>query len=66
MSQFVEILGVTGGRFLSEPYKCGDVFRCSFEPGDYTRQCELWDRVTTDIKEVRKDQWYRKLLRRVF
>jgi len=63
--QFHEILCATGGRYLRNPHKVGSVVLCDYAPGDYKAQCEAWNRITTPIKEVRKDQWWRKLARRL-
>lgn len=66
MRQFHEILCATGGRYTSNPRDCGDVMRVDYAPGDYRAQNEAWRQVTTDVKEVRKDQWWRRMLRRMF
>lgn len=65
MKIFHEILCSTGGRYTSNPRDCGDVFRVDYSPGDYKAHCEAWLRVTTQVKEVRKDQWFRRVLRRL-
>ena len=66
MRQFHEILCATGGRYTSNPRDCGDVMRVDYAPGDYKAQSEAWRRITSDVKEVRKDQWWRRVLRRMF
>jgi len=65
--QFIEILNATGGRFTSNPMFCKreGVYRCDYTPGDYEAMCKAWRMVTEDIKEIRKDQWYRIAWRRV-
>lgn len=63
---FHDILCATGGRYTSNPRDCGNVMRVDYTPGDYRAQCEAWSRVITPIKEVRSDQWWRRLLRRLF
>ena len=65
MRQFHEILCATGGRYTSNPRDCGDVMRVDYAPGDYKAQNEAWRRANTEIKEVRKDQWWRRVLRRM-
>ncbi len=67
INQFHEILCATNGRYLCNPFHVsGDgVYLCDYAPGDYAAQCEAWSRVITNIKEIRRDQWWRKLLRRV-
>lgn len=66
MRQFHEILCATGGRYTSNPRDCGDVVRCDYVPGDYKAQCEMFNAVTTEIREVLKNQLWRRLLRRIF
>jgi hypothetical protein len=66
MRQFHEILCATGGRYTSNPRDCGDVMRVDYAPGDYRAQNEAWRRVTAGVTEVRKDQWWRRVLRRMF
>ena len=39
--------------------------RIDYEPGDYAAQIEAWRMATVDIIEVRKNQWWRKLWRRL-
>lgn len=63
--QFTEILGATGGRYLRNPIKYGEVYRVDYVPGDYNLQNKRWNRVNTDIKEVRKDQVWRTIIRRL-
>ncbi len=67
MPQFIELLGSTGGRFLTNPrlYEHEGVYRCDYKPGDYETFCMVWRRLITPIKEVRKDQWWRKAIRRL-
>lgn len=65
MRQFHEILCSTGGRYTSNPRDYGDVVRVDYTPGDYKAQRDAWCRVITDVKEVRKDQLWRRLLRRI-
>lgn len=65
LSQFDEILKATGGRYLSNPRfsRHDDCFRVDYIPGETTSQ--TWSRCLEDVGEVRKDQWWRKLLRRM-
>lgn len=63
--QFHEILCATGGRYLGNPVNCGDTVRVNYEPGDYRAHSEAWLRCTQAIREVRKDQWWRQLLRQL-
>lgn len=63
--QFHEILCATGGRYLGTPTVVGDVVRVSYEPGDYPAMQAAWKRVTTEVREIRKDQWWRCLFRRL-
>lgn len=64
-SQFHDILCATGGRYLANPLDCGDTVRVSYEPGDYRAQAEAWNRCTQPVLEVRKDQAWRRWLRRL-
>lgn len=64
LHQFHEILCATGGRYTCNPRFCGEVVRVSYIPGDHKAQSEAWRRCVEDIVEVRKDQWWRRALRR--
>ena len=64
IKQFHDILCATGGRYLKNPVLVGNEYRVSYAPGDYIRQQKAWRMVTEDISEVRKDQLWRKALRR--
>lgn len=63
-SQWHEILVATGGRYLGTPRAIGSDIRVDYEPGDYAEQCRRWRVVTMPIREVRRDQWWRRLMRR--
>lgn len=63
--QFHEILCATGGRYLGTPTACGDEVRVSYEPGDYRAMQEAWLRCMTPVREARRDQWWRRLWRRM-
>lgn len=65
MNQFHEILCATGGRYISNPRDCGEVYRCDYMPGDEIKQRELWKLATLDIIEVRKDSSFMCILRRI-
>lgn len=66
MEKFHEILCATGGRYLNNPQKFGNKsFIVTYESGDYNLQHKMWFNYTTDIKEIKKDQIWRKLLRRI-
>ena len=67
MDQFHGILKACGGRYLHNPIEIGDVFCVSYEYEDVRNSNEhgkRWRRATEDVREVRKDQWWRKLARR--
>ena len=66
MHDFHQILCETGGRYLQNPYFSisENQYRVSYEPGNYKKMNERLQRVSIDIVEVRKDQWWRKMLRR--
>lgn len=65
MKQFHDILCATGGRYVRDPLELFGTFEVCYEPGDHAAQREAFDRCVTPIKEVRRDQWWRVLLRRV-
>lgn len=64
-ARFHEILCSTGGRYLRDPVRSWDGVRVYYEPGDYETQCKLWRQYLTPIRETRRDQWWRVVLRRV-
>lgn len=64
--QFHEIMCATGGRYNRNPlWISDDTVEVCFQPGDYMKMQQALDRVMVDITEIRKDQWWRKILRRV-
>lgn len=63
-SQFHEILCSTGGRYLRNPELVGIYYYVQYEPGDYNAHKYAWARCVTQIREVRKNQWWRVMLRR--
>lgn len=65
MGQFHEILCATGGRYLGNPQRNRAEYRVSYIPGDYEAMCMAWSLVTQEIRETRKDQPWRKILRRI-
>jgi len=70
LDQFDEILKSCGGRYLCNPEqsKVWSCWRVSYEYDTseaLNRHGKIWRRITTNIKEVRNDQWWRKLLRRI-
>ena len=65
MGRFHEILVATGGRYLHNPLLIGQSYMVDYAPGDYVQQSRLWEQAIKPITEVRRDQWWRKLLRRV-
>lgn len=62
--QFHDILCSTGGRYLREPFTLFKTVEVHYEPGDYEAQCRAWAQCNTPVTEVRKDQRWRKVLRR--
>lgn len=64
MGQFHAILCATGGRYLRNPLLLYGGVEVHYEPGDYVAQLEAWTRCVTPIREVRRDQWWRRMLRR--
>ena len=66
MQNFIEILSETGGRFLNNPIEVGGVYLANYRPGDYKKQIELYQRLTTTIKEADKTQRWRQIFRRVW
>jgi hypothetical protein len=65
MSQFDEILKASGGRYIGNPQESHDCFRVNYEYDPEKGFDQRWDRVNRDVVEVRKDQWWRILGRRL-
>lgn len=65
MNQFHEILCATGGRYIQNPIRLSDSYLVKYEAGDYASHQEAWRRCTTEITEVRRDQYWRTLIRKV-
>lgn len=63
--QWHEILCATGGRYISNPRDCGYVIRVDYIPGDHQSEVEAFERCRTQIREVRRDQLWRRILRRI-
>jgi hypothetical protein len=61
--QFNEILKATGGRYVGNPCPMTRCVLVSYEPGPETQA--RWARCNEDVKEVRKDQLWRRMLRRL-
>lgn len=67
--QFQDILGRSGGRFLSNPYEEKDCYRVSYSFDDVYESRKFnhkWNLVTQEIIEKRSDQWWRILGRRIY
>lgn len=60
-----DILADTGGRYIGAPRDCGDHYRVTYEPGDYKEQQRRCRDMFTPISEIRRDQWWRRMLRRL-
>ena len=65
MQRFHEILISTGGRYVRSPTKVGGIYLVDYAPGDYAEQSLLWTRYVTPIREKRRDQRWRQVLRRL-
>lgn len=63
--QFHEILCATGGRYLSTPRRTSEGVRVDYEFGDMVEHQRRFRMATETFSECRKDQWWRKLLRRM-
>lgn len=63
-NQFHEIVKATGGRYLCDPLRLTDCVMVRYETGPETES--RWLRCIEDVKEVRKDQWWRRLGRRLW
>lgn len=50
---------------MRNPFKSGNIIIVEYEAGDYNAQCELWNRATTQILEIRSDQWWMAIFRRI-
>lgn len=59
------ILCSTGGRYITNPIRGVSGVYVVYKPGDHKKQCELYNRITTSIIEVRKDQKWRIFLRKI-
>ena len=66
MAQFHEILCATGGRYLRNPFPLWGKVEVCYQPGDHKAMIEAWGRCTHGIREVRRDQWWRVMLRRLW
>jgi hypothetical protein len=62
-SQFHEVLCATNGRYLENPIDCSDTIHVVYEPGPDTES--RWNLYNEDIVEIRKDQWWRILSRKL-
>lgn len=65
LAQFHEILCATGGRYRGNPQHVGEEVVVNYEAGDYNAQCLAWHRCVTPVIEKRRDQPWRRLLRRL-
>ena len=65
MNQFHAILSATGGRYLRDPILSRGQVHVYYEAGDYAAHCEAWSRCVTQVREVRRDQLWRRVLRRI-
>ena len=67
LQDFIQILGITGGRFLSNPvqYPNKKQVYVHYVHGDYKKFYELWNNLNLVIKEVDRNQKWRVLLRRL-
>ena len=66
---FDEILKSTNGRYLQNPFEMpgGKRIHVSFDPGDYQKFFDAWDRANRDIKEhPRSKNWFIKTFKRFF
>ena len=50
------ILCQTKGSYIREPIFLNDSVIVCYEPGNYKQQASAWNRISTNIKEVRTDQ----------
>jgi len=65
-TKFHSILCETGGRYIwPGAINHGHYYRVHYMPGDWKKQCSEFKRQTASITEVRRDQWYRRLARRL-
>lgn len=62
---FHELLCHCGGRYLANPRQVDDHVRVSYTVEDYPGMSAGWLRVTTVIREVRRNQRWRVILRRL-
>jgi hypothetical protein len=59
------ILCQTKGSYIREPIVLNNSVIVCYEPGDYQEQVTAWSRINTPIKEIRRDQTWRKFARRI-
>lgn len=67
-AQFHNILCASGGRYLRNPYKQYEVVVVSYELDSTEKMVSFqkaWALVTKNMREIRKDQWWRKVIRRL-
>lgn len=67
--QFHDILKSCGGRYINNPFIINKFVFVYYEYQDVhniNKHNTYWCRVTEDVSEIRKDQWWRKLVRRFF
>ena len=68
LGQFHEVLCACGGRYRGNPRDCTKqegVYRVDYSYDPTTGFDERWRRCIEDVREVRKDQWWRRMLRRL-
>lgn len=53
-----------GGRYLSNPVILDDVVEVKISIDDFNKIIDALDRYPNDVIEIRRDQWWRKILRR--
>lgn len=66
---FDEILKSTNGRYLQNPFEMpgGNRIHVTFDPGDYQKFYDAWDRANREIKEiVKQDVWFVSMIKKIF
>lgn len=63
--QFARLLSDFNGRFIDNPLELREKVQVHYMIEHHREFDEAWARCTTPIVEIRKDQWWRKALRRI-
>jgi len=67
MQQWHELLCATGGRYLATPLynPRTNEYRVDYTPGDYAKQCKVWNMLNTPIKETTRGS-FKMVVKRLY